>query len=125
MEYALYHSGYSPILRESKDGTAGLADAEGRVVIVGGGIQYHFMQYQLAVQAVLARYPAATLKPGESFITNDPYKAGSSHVARHGGDHAGVPRGPAHRLRRQRRAQGGYRRPRARLVGRRRARDFP
>ncbi len=80
MEYALYHSGYSPILRESKDGTAGLADAEGRVVIVGGGIQYHFMQYQLAVQAVLARYPAATLKPGESFITNDPYKAGSSHV---------------------------------------------
>ena len=24
MEYALYHSGYSPILRESKDGTAGL-----------------------------------------------------------------------------------------------------
>ncbi|HUZ74435.1 MAG TPA: hydantoinase B/oxoprolinase family protein [Stellaceae bacterium] len=80
MEHALYHSGYSPILRESKDGTAGLADAEGRVVIVGGGIQYHFMQYQLAVQAVLARYPKATLKPGESFITNDPYKAGSSHV---------------------------------------------
>jgi N-methylhydantoinase B len=80
MEYALYHSGYSPILRESKDGTAGLADAEGKVVIVGGGIQYHFMQYQLAVQAVLKRYPAASLKPGESFITNDPYKAGSSHV---------------------------------------------
>ena len=23
MEHALYHSGYSPILRESKDGTAG------------------------------------------------------------------------------------------------------
>ena len=27
MEYALYHSGYSPILRESKDGTAGLAES--------------------------------------------------------------------------------------------------
>ena len=26
MEHALYHSGYSPILRESKDGTAGLTD---------------------------------------------------------------------------------------------------
>jgi N-methylhydantoinase B len=80
MEYALYHSGYSPILRESKDGTAGLTDAEGRVVLVGGGIQYHFMQYHLAVQAVLRRYPAAGLKPGESFITNDPYQAGSSHA---------------------------------------------
>jgi N-methylhydantoinase B len=80
MEHVLYHSGYSPILRESRDGSAGLADADGRVVIVGGGIQFHFMQYQLAVQAVLARYPKETLKPGESFITNDPYKAGSSHV---------------------------------------------
>jgi N-methylhydantoinase B/oxoprolinase/acetone carboxylase alpha subunit len=36
MEYALYHSGYSPILRESKDGTAGLTDPEGRVVIISG-----------------------------------------------------------------------------------------
>ena len=33
MEHALYHSGYSPVLRESKDGTAGLTDADGRVVI--------------------------------------------------------------------------------------------
>jgi N-methylhydantoinase B len=80
MEYALYHSGYSPILRESKDGTAGLCDAQGRVVLVGGGIQYHFLQYRIAVQAVLARYPAESLEPGQSFITNDPYKAGSSHA---------------------------------------------
>jgi N-methylhydantoinase B len=80
MEYVLYHSGYSPILRESKDGTAGLADETGRVVIVGGGIQYHFAQYRLAVAAVLARTPLEKLKPGDSFITNDPYRAGSSHV---------------------------------------------
>mgnify|MGYP001355563717 CR=1 FL=1 len=36
MEYALYHSGYSPILRESKDGTAGLTDPAGRVYGVEG-----------------------------------------------------------------------------------------
>ena len=80
MEYALYHSGYSPILRESKDGTAGLTDPEGRVVIISGGLQYHFTAYQQAVQAVLARYPAAGLKPGESFVSNDPYKCGSPHA---------------------------------------------
>ena len=80
MEYALYHSGYSPILRESKDGTAGLTDEAGRVVIVGGGIQYHFMQYRIAVEAVLARHSMASLKPGDSFVTNDPYIAGSSHA---------------------------------------------
>jgi N-methylhydantoinase B len=80
MEYALYHSGYSPILRESKDGTAGLTDSVGRVVMLSGGLQYHFTAYQQAVQAVLARYPAETLKPGDSFITNDPYKGGSPHA---------------------------------------------
>ena len=80
MEYALYHSGYSPILRESRDGSAGLTYASGRVVLVGGGNQYHFMQYQIAVRAVLARYPAAGMQPGESFVSNDPYKAGSSHA---------------------------------------------
>jgi N-methylhydantoinase B len=80
MEYALYHSGYSPILRESKDGTAGLTDPDGRVIMIGGGLQYHFTAYQQAVQAVLARYPAASLKPGESFITNDPYRCGCPHA---------------------------------------------
>jgi N-methylhydantoinase B len=80
MEYALYHSGYSPILRESKDGTAGLTDPSGRVVVISGGLQYHFTAYEQAVRAVLTRYPAESLKPGESFVTNDPYKAGSPHV---------------------------------------------
>lgn len=63
MEYALYHSGYSPILRESKDGTAGLTDPAGRVVIISGGLQYHFTAYQRAVEALLARHPAADLRP--------------------------------------------------------------
>lgn len=80
MEYALYHSGYSPILRESKDGTAGLTDAEGRVVMIGGGLQYHFIAYRQAVAAVLARYPAARLRPGDSFVVNDPYQGGSAHA---------------------------------------------
>ncbi len=80
MEFALYHSGYSPILRESKDGTAGITDPDGRVVIISGGLQYHFTAYQQAVQAVLARHPAASLKPGESFVTNDPYHCGSPHA---------------------------------------------
>lgn len=80
MEYALYHSGYSPILRESKDGTSGLTDAIGRVVMIGGGLQYHFTAYTKAVSAVLARYPADRLRPGDSFVMNDPYHGGSPHA---------------------------------------------
>lgn len=80
MEHALYHSGYSPILRESRDGTAGLTDRTGRVVMISGGLQYHFTAYQQAIGAVLTRYAGAALKPGDSFITNDPYKGGSPHA---------------------------------------------
>ncbi len=80
MEYALYHSGYSPILRELKDGTAGVTDPEGRVVLVGGGIQYHFMEYEQAVHSVKERYSSKRMRRGHSFIANDPYKAGSAHA---------------------------------------------
>ncbi len=80
MEYALYHSGYSPILRESKDGTAGLTDAAGRVVMLSGGLQYHVLAYEQAVREVLRRYPGDRMRPGDSFIANDPYLAGNAHA---------------------------------------------
>ena len=80
MAHALFHSGYSPILRESQDGTAGLCDADGRVVMVGGGLQYHSLLYTRAVASVRERYPLAEMRDGDSFISNDPYKAGNSHV---------------------------------------------
>jgi N-methylhydantoinase B len=81
MEHALYHSGYSPILRESKDGTAGLTDKSGRVVILSGGIQFHYTAYEQSVQAMLARYPVGELRPGDSFVCNDPYKCGMPHAS--------------------------------------------
>jgi len=80
MEHALYHSGYSPVLRESKDGTAGLTDASGRVIVVSGGLQYHSLPYQHAVRSVLASFPRETLVPGESFVVNDPYLGGNPHA---------------------------------------------
>ena len=80
MAHALFHSGYSPILRESQDGTAGLCDAKGRVIMVGGGLQYHSLLYTRAVESVVERYPVADMRDGDSFISNDPFKAGNSHV---------------------------------------------
>ena len=81
MEHALYHSGYSPILRESKDGTAGLTDRAGRVVILSGGIQFHYTAYEQSVQATLKRYPVERMRPGDSFVCNDPYKCGMPHAS--------------------------------------------
>lgn len=80
MEHVLYHSGYSPILRESQDGTAGLTDAEGRVVIVSGGLQHHSVPYTYAVRNTLERFPVERLSEGDSFVINDPYQAGTPHA---------------------------------------------
>ena len=80
MAHALFHSGYSPILRESQDGTAGLTDGAGRVVMVGGGLQYHSLLYSRAIGSIFERYPAEDMRDGDSFVCNDPYKAGNSHV---------------------------------------------
>jgi N-methylhydantoinase B len=79
MEHALYHAGFSPILRESRDGTAGLTDAQGRVLMVGGGLQYHSLPYEQAVRAVVAHF-RERIRDGDSFIVNDPYVAGNPHV---------------------------------------------
>ncbi len=80
MEHALYHAGYSPILRESRDGTAGITDARGRVLMIGGGLQYHSLPYEQAVACVRARFGDEGIRPGDTFVVNDPYKAGNSHV---------------------------------------------
>ena len=80
MEHALYHSGYSSILRESQDGTAGLADAQGNVVMVSGGLQYHVIPCSQAIRCVIERYSMERLHDGDSFVVNDPYKAGNPHV---------------------------------------------
>ena len=80
MAHALFHSGYSPILRESQDGTAGLTDGAGRVIMVGGGLQYHSLLYSQAVAGILEYYPAQDMREGDSFISNDPFKVGNSHV---------------------------------------------
>ena len=80
MEHALYHAGYSPILRETRDGTAGLTDADGRVLMVGGGLQYHSLPYEQAVRAVAAQFAREQMRDGDSFIVNDPYVAGNPHV---------------------------------------------
>ena len=76
---ALFHSGYSPILRESQDGTAGLTDAQGRH---HGGRRAapSLAALYRAVASVCARYPTAEMRDGDSFISNDPYKAGNSHA---------------------------------------------
>src|SRR5271155_3933638 len=79
MENQLFHSGYSPILRESFDGSAAITNSDGGVV-VATGIPVHLFSYYYSVQAVL-KHAGDRMKPGDSFLLNDPYVGGNLHVS--------------------------------------------
>ncbi|MBI4493109.1 MAG: hydantoinase B/oxoprolinase family protein [Chloroflexi bacterium] len=79
MEYLLFHSGYSTILRESFDGSAGLCDAEGHTVAASGA-PYHLFPYYYSVRGVLRNYALEQMRDGDSFILTDPYSGGNLHV---------------------------------------------
>ncbi len=79
MEHLLFHSGYSTVLRESYDGSAGICDREGATVMASGS-PYHMVAYAFCVRGVLANYTLEEMREGDSFVLTDPYAGGSFHV---------------------------------------------
>lgn len=78
MEWLLFHSGYSPILRESYDGSACVLDSDGNVV-VAAGMPMHGYPYHYHAQAIIRRH-GDEMQPQDSYLINDPYGGGAFHV---------------------------------------------
>ena len=79
MRVVLFHSGYSTVLRESEDGSAGLLDAELRTIAVSKKLPFHFASFS-AVKAHLPRYfPAAELEDGDVLLFNHPFEGNVTH----------------------------------------------
>jgi N-methylhydantoinase B len=79
MDYLLFHSGYSTILRESYDGSSAICDPQGRLVATSS-YPFHLMSYTYSVRAVLERFPLQHMQDGDSFLEADPYLGGMFHV---------------------------------------------
>ena len=77
MGLVLVHSALSPNIRERRDASAALFDADGDMVAQAAHIPVHLGALADAVTAVRALEPAPS--PGELFLLNDPY-AGGSHL---------------------------------------------
>jgi len=75
MGLVLVHSALSPNIRERRDASAALFDAEGEMIAQAAHIPVHLGALADAVAAVRALEPL----PGELFLLNDPY-AGGSHL---------------------------------------------
>jgi N-methylhydantoinase B len=77
MGLVLVHSALSPNIRERRDASAALFDADGEMIAQAAHIPVHLGALADAVGAVRAARPSPG--PGDVFLLNDPY-AGGSHL---------------------------------------------
>ena len=80
MHYHFYRSGYSTIIRESRDFSCVILDREGRL-IVPPPMFFHAPFYKHFVDRTIALYGADRLKDGDVIVSNHPYEAGVPHVS--------------------------------------------
>lgn len=72
----LIRSAYSTVLREARDGSAALLDAQGNTIAQAELIPMQLGTIGHVFQPCRALYPIETLKPGDFFAINDPYSGG-------------------------------------------------
>jgi N-methylhydantoinase B len=79
MHYHFYRSGYSTIIRESRDFSCVILDCTGRL-IVAPPMFFHAPVYRHLVTRILALY-ADGIEEGDVFVSNHPYEGGLPHVS--------------------------------------------
>src|SRR5215468_3737662 len=82
MHYHFYRSGYSTIIRESRDFSCVILDRDGRL-IVAPPMFFHAPVYRHLVGRILALYRSSgrTIGDGDVFVSNHPYEGGLPHVS--------------------------------------------
>ncbi len=75
MGVVLVRSAYSPNIKERRDASCAVFDAEGRMVAQAEHIPVHLGSMPLAVEGLLRLGPV--LRPGDAWVVNDPYTGGS------------------------------------------------
>ena len=76
----LMATAFSPVVREAGDLSAGIFDTRGRMMAQAvTGTPGHVNSMAEAVIHFLAKHPPGTMKPGDHFISNDPWQ-GSGHL---------------------------------------------
>ncbi len=77
---ALMHTAFSPIVRESGDISAGVFDVNGNMLAQAvTGTPGHINTMAESVKHFLRVIPKSTMRPGDTFLTNDPW-LGSGHL---------------------------------------------
>ena len=80
MGMALIRASYSTNIKERRDCSTGLFDAQGRTLAQAEHIPIHLGSLLGVVQEIASRYPTSQIHPGDVFIGNDAYRGGGTHL---------------------------------------------
>ncbi|MDP6094552.1 MAG: hydantoinase B/oxoprolinase family protein [Gammaproteobacteria bacterium] len=80
MYIALMKSAYSTNIKERRDHSTAIFDANGRVVAQGESMPLHLASMLGLVEVVLEKYDPGSLQPGDMFLSNDPFVGRGSHL---------------------------------------------
>lgn len=81
MSETLVKAAFSPNIKERRDCTASLFNAEGEAIAQDeGGSPLHLGSLMGVVSAIRERFPLEDIREGDVFIGNDPYTGGGSHL---------------------------------------------
>ena len=72
----LVRSAYSTIIREARDCSTSLLDANGRVIAQAQFCPIHMNSFSTVFEAFARRHEVHAMRPGEALLTNDPYSGG-------------------------------------------------
>ena len=79
MNATLVRTAYSPNIKERRDCSCALFDADGEMVAQAENIPVHLGAMPFSVAAALDRFPPESLVPGDAVLLNDPF-AGGAHL---------------------------------------------
>src|SRR6201992_1269701 len=80
MMATLVKTSYSPNIKERRDCSTGIFDAQGRLLALTAIAPLHLSSLIGTIENVIARFPKEKLRPGDAFLVNDPYNGGGSHL---------------------------------------------
>ena len=80
MMATLVKTAYSPNIKERRDCSVAIFDTAGNLLALTAIAPLHLSSLLGLVENITRRYPLDRFRPGDGFLTNDPYVGGGSHL---------------------------------------------
>ncbi|WP_433632655.1 hydantoinase B/oxoprolinase family protein [Halomicrococcus sp. NG-SE-24] len=77
MNANLIRTGYSPNIKERRDCSCALFDADGEMISQAENMPVHLGAMPFSVAAAIDQFPPETLEPGDGVLLNDPFRGGA------------------------------------------------